>query len=217
MPTPDPPGLQDVLDRIPDLLPRLNADILRIHLTELLKWNPQLGLVSKRSTVDRVAHLVRQSIDFWEFVATNAPYKRRGAPWRVADIGSGGGFPGLIWNALAPTMTMVLIERKERRVYFLDAVLHRLPAGNVRVVAGDVEDIALDPQYRDHFDLAAMMAVGPPGAMGPIIEPMLRPGGFLAAMRPSSEAAIGVEVGERLHLQAQAHNPEATYLLYQKR
>ncbi|RBP99714.1 16S rRNA (guanine(527)-N(7))-methyltransferase RsmG [Bifidobacterium xylocopae] len=61
---------------------------------------------------------------------------------RVADLGSGGGFPGLILAACLPDYQLTLIEPMERRVIWLRECIEMMGLGNVEVLRDRAENLA---------------------------------------------------------------------------
>ena len=59
----------------------------------------------------------------------------------VADIGSGGGFPGIVLAACLPQCNVVLVEPMERRVTWLQEVVDELHLANAVVVRKRAEDL----------------------------------------------------------------------------
>ena len=59
----------------------------------------------------------------------------------IVDVGSGVGLPGVVIAALLPNARVVLVERRRRRVAFLELVIGRLDLGRAEVFAGDVRDV----------------------------------------------------------------------------
>lgn len=101
------------------LLEQLNVSretMQRLEIFEqvIRKWNPKINLVSRSSLEDLWKRHIIDSIQVY-----------RSAPWtdQWLDIGSGGGFPGVIVGALAadenPEMAMTLIESDQRKSVFL--------------------------------------------------------------------------------------------------
>lgn len=60
---------------------------------------------------------------------------------RVADVGSGGGFPGLVLAACLPDIEFTLIEPMERRVEWLQEATLETGLSNVRVIRSRAEDL----------------------------------------------------------------------------
>lgn len=59
----------------------------------------------------------------------------------IADVGSGGGFPGIVLAACMPTYFFTLIEPMERRVVWLHEVVDVLGLSNVRIIRSRAEDL----------------------------------------------------------------------------
>lgn len=59
----------------------------------------------------------------------------------VADIGSGGGFPGLVAAACLPDIQFTLVEPMERRVEWLQECVEAMQLDNVRVFRARAEEL----------------------------------------------------------------------------
>lgn len=109
---------------------------LEIYSSLLVKWNPRINLVSKQTIPD-----------IWErhFVDSAQIYSL--APkgftnW--VDIGSGGGFPGLVCAIIAteldPSAMFTLVESDARKSVFLRTVIRETGA-NAKVISDRIEKI----------------------------------------------------------------------------
>ena len=97
-------------------------------------------------------------------------------PWvrgRLADVGSGAGFPGIPLAIARPDVAVVLIERSTRKSLFLRQAAIDLDLANVDVVARDVAD------YRPNalFDTITARAVLPPSQAWALVRRLLAPEG----------------------------------------
>ncbi|MEP4196279.1 MAG: 16S rRNA (guanine(527)-N(7))-methyltransferase RsmG [Aliishimia sp.] len=107
-----------------------------VHFVDLVKkWTPKVNLISKNSVADIWSRHIEDSIQ----IATLSPNPRR---W--IDIGSGGGFPGIIVaTVLSEDKTpqkMTLIESDNRKCAFLRMAARELGL-EVDVVAQRIENI----------------------------------------------------------------------------
>jgi 16S rRNA (guanine(527)-N(7))-methyltransferase RsmG len=204
-----------IVESIPDVHQRLDVNLLRIFLEELLAWNPQLGLVSKRDTPSVTVNVIHRCVEMWELIGKHAKDSSRDEPRNVADIGSGAGFPGLIWKLMAPGLRVTLIERKSRRAFFLERVVGLLGLQDVRILASDLRELVREPAAREVFDLAVMLAVAPPERIGNDAERLLEPGGYLVTTQAGTDPAAAV-VGSSLHLAVETPLSNGVFLLYQK-
>lgn len=60
---------------------------------------------------------------------------------KVADVGSGGGFPGIVLAACLPELQFTLIEPMERRVEWLQETVAEVGLHNVKVIRSRSEDL----------------------------------------------------------------------------
>jgi 16S rRNA (guanine527-N7)-methyltransferase len=88
----------------------------------------------------------------------------------IADIGSGGGAPGIPLAAAFPERTVTLIESQLRKCRFLERFEQDFP--NLRVVCGRAEE-----QEIDVFGVVVAKALAPPPVALEWCLPLVRPGG----------------------------------------
>ncbi|MEE9269865.1 MAG: RsmG family class I SAM-dependent methyltransferase [Candidatus Krumholzibacteria bacterium] len=214
MPIPSHDDTDRVLSTLSDLSGRLDLATLHVYVHEILDWNPDLGLVSRRDTPTVLAGLIRQSIDFWDLVVKTCTVDTES--WRVADIGSGAGFPGVVWRLLAPGLELVLVERKRRRAVFLERVVRRIGLSGIQVVEADLNELPTRDAYRNTFDLAVMLAVAPPGRVAAAVEALLVDNGCFGTLRRGPGRTVDTTLGRSLTLTAQRTTDAGTFVLYHK-
>ncbi|AKV56173.1 16S rRNA methyltransferase [Bifidobacterium actinocoloniiforme DSM 22766] len=66
---------------------------------------------------------------------------RAAGSMRVADLGSGGGFPGLVLAACMPECEFTLIEPMERRVVWLTEAVEEMGLGNASILRARAEEL----------------------------------------------------------------------------
>lgn len=101
----------------------------------------------------------------------------------VADVGSGGGLPGLVWAIARPDVSMTLIEPLLRRTTFLTEVVEELGLSNVTVHRGRADEVDA------RFDVVTARAVAELGKLGTWCLPLVRPGGVMLALKGQSAAS----------------------------
>jgi 16S rRNA (guanine(527)-N(7))-methyltransferase RsmG len=109
----------------------------------MVRWNKTINL----TRIEEVQEVVDRHYGESLFLGANLPP----GSLRIADIGSGAGFPGVPIAVLRPECTVTLIESHQRKAVFLKEATRNL--ANVRVVAKRAEDIV------DSFDWAVSRAV----------------------------------------------------------
>ena len=119
---------------------RETREKLGLYQELLVKWSKKINLVSAISLGDASSRHFEDSLQLLELV--------RGTPRTWVDLGSGGGFPGLVVAILAqeklPDLKVTLVESDQRKCAFLRTV-SRETSCPVEVLPGRIEAIpALD-------------------------------------------------------------------------
>lgn len=105
----------------------------------------------------------------------------------IADIGTGGGLPGIPLALTMSDTNFVLVERMSKRCLFLENCAAVLGLKNVRIENMEAERIA-----QNSFDIAVFRAFRPlDKKMLRILLRTLKPGGFLAAYKAKKEKIDG--------------------------
>jgi 16S rRNA (guanine527-N7)-methyltransferase len=116
----------------------------------------------------------------------------RGFEGSIADVGSGGGAPGIPLAAALPGREVTLLEAERRKADFLRRWESELP--NLRVVWGRAEE-----QETDRFGVAVAKALAPPPVAAEWCLPLVRPGGAAVLwIGPSADLDAVARVAEQL-------------------
>lgn len=116
---------------------------------------------------------------------------------RLADLGSGAGFPGVPIALARPDVRVTLLEVRERRVSFLRHVARSVDA-EIEVLRGRIEDGPPEP-----FDLVTLRAVASPEQAVRLGVPWAKPDGevWIWTTTPANSlpwAPIGrIDLGDR--------------------
>jgi 16S rRNA (guanine527-N7)-methyltransferase len=101
---------------------------------------------------------------------------------RIADIGSGAGFPGLALAVALPEAHVDLIESIGRKCEFMQRAIEAAGISNATVVNARSEEIA-SSERRESFDVVTARAVGRLSTLAELASPLLRDGGVLVAWK----------------------------------
>lgn len=108
-----------------------------------------------------------------------------GAPADFADLGTGGGVPGLVLATVWPEVEGTLVESSARRCVALEASVRRLGLeGRVRVLEGRAERLAHDPAVRERFELVTARSFARPAVTAEAASGLVRVGGLLVVSEP---------------------------------
>jgi 16S rRNA (guanine527-N7)-methyltransferase len=120
-----------------------------------------------------------------------------GDPDRLADVGAGAGFPGLVIAAALPGTRVDLIESVARKWAFIERAIGAAGLDNARAVCDRAETwaAAADPAGgREAYDVVTARAVGRLSTLAELASPLLREGGELVAWKgrrdPDEEAEL---------------------------
>ena len=116
----------------------LLADLVR-------KWNAKINLVAASSLAELHNRHIADSQQVFD--AVDGP----GGKW--LDLGSGGGFPGLVIGILAPELDLTLVESDRRKAAFLRTGIRELGL-TAKVEATRIQD--LPPQNADIISARAL-------------------------------------------------------------
>ena len=127
----------------------------------------------------------------------------------IADLGSGGGFPGLVLAIALPDAQLTLVESAARKADFLRETAEAMTLDNVAVVAERAELWALEAREQD---VVTSRALASTSILLEYAAPLLRVGGSLVAWKGSlgdgeglvggariDHQPLGAEIGRRQH------------------
>jgi 16S rRNA (guanine527-N7)-methyltransferase len=103
------------------------------YMAMLLAWNEKMNLTAIRDPLEVLYRHFCESM----YAAAAVPLGRG----RLADVGSGGGFPGLALKIARPELQVFLIESNVKRATFLAEVVRELGLANARVLVSRYEEL----------------------------------------------------------------------------
>lgn len=107
---------------------------IRIYVSTLLQWNAKISL----TTITDPEQILR--VHFGEsFFAANVSGIANG---RVADIGTGAGFPGIPIRMVRQAVQLTLVEAVAKKAAFLAEVLRKINISGVNIIRCRMEDIS---------------------------------------------------------------------------
>ena len=190
--------IQPAFDAWFELSREIQERLLR-HGEDVLRFNRVQNLVSRQNPEAEVLGLLEES------VRAGKGLVEPGGRW--LEVGSGGGYPGLVLAAMFPGIALLSVERRRGRAEFLERSVLRMGLSNVRVVAADVEELD-----EDGFDWMTAKAVASPLVLMEWGRRRLAPGGHLLVFqRQAVEIGAPDWVGERSWPIADGDGPDARW------
>jgi 16S rRNA (guanine527-N7)-methyltransferase len=116
-------------------LPAYDDQVLQIqqYIRILLTWNQKVNLTAISDPLEILYRHFCESM----YAAQAIPVERG----RLADVGSGGGFPGLPLKIIRPDLRVFLVESNIKKVTFLAEVTRELGLKDVQVLARRYEEL----------------------------------------------------------------------------
>jgi 16S rRNA (guanine527-N7)-methyltransferase len=101
---------------------------------------------------------------------------------RIADVGAGAGFPGLVLAVALPDARVDLIESVARKSAFIGQAAAAAGIGNASALNARSEDLAAG-SGREAYDVVTARAVGRLSTLAELASPLLRQNGVLVAWK----------------------------------
>ena len=116
-------------------LPAYDDQVLQIqqYIKILLAWNEKVNLTAIRDPLEILHRHFCESM----YAAGAIPLEKG----RLADVGSGGGFPGLALKIIRPGLHVFLVESNIKKVTFLAEVIRELGLSGAQVLARRYEEL----------------------------------------------------------------------------
>jgi 16S rRNA (guanine527-N7)-methyltransferase len=103
------------------------------YMKILLAWNEKINLTAIRDPLDILYRHFCESM----YAATAVPVEKG----RLADVGSGAGFPGIPLKIMRPELQVFLIESNMKKATFLAEVLRNIELPETRVLVSRYEEL----------------------------------------------------------------------------
>ena len=159
------------------------AEKLDIHWQLLEEANSRFNLTALKDTKEAAQKHYLDCLPAAEFVLSRM---EKGS--RIGDIGSGGGFPGLILALFCPEHKLVLMEAAQKKAAFLEEAAAAMGLKNVQVLAVRAEEAGRDKELRGSFDMLTARAVAEMAVLAEYCLPLLKKDGIFMAMKGAAAA-----------------------------
>jgi len=169
----------------------------------LIDWNTRMNLTA----ITEKEEVVKKH--FYDSLAA-LPYLSDGA--KVADVGTGAGFPAIPLLIMNPTLQITLVDSLQKRLTFLEEVLKTLDL-KAEIVHARAEDFGRDPKYRGQFDATVSRAVASLPVLLELTIPLLKVGGKAYCYKGdvTEELPLAKSALHLLHTTAEAVPAESDY------
>ncbi|MHC4990859.1 MAG: 16S rRNA (guanine(527)-N(7))-methyltransferase RsmG, partial [Planctomycetota bacterium] len=187
---------------------------LGLFLALLLERNRQFNLTAIRSPEEAWTRHVLDALSLVPVIASCDA-------GTLADVGSGGGLPGVPLAIVLPEIAVTLIEATGKKAGFLREVTAQLGLDNVSIVNDRAETVGHAKAHRGGYDVVTARALGPLRVLLELTLPLARTGGLVLAIkgeqapREIEEAATALRI-LRAEVVTQQRTPTGTIVAVRK-
>ena len=129
-------------------------------LSELKKWNRAYNLTGLKSDTDIIIKHFLDSLLYLKVIPVYPVRKQKNSTvvnaLKIADAGTGAGFPGIPIKIMRPEIDVTLIEPSKKKTVFLRHILRVLSLNGVKVLDERVEN--LGRKYEKTYDVIVSRA-----------------------------------------------------------
>ncbi len=131
--------------------------IVKEYLDIVYKYNKEVNLTGTKKKEDILVRHFLDSLSILKF--KKDLFNRSDNIKEILDIGTGAGLPGMVLSIFLKDRLFYLIDKKEKKIEFLNMTANRLKIKNVKILRGRAEELAREGSYREKFDMVLARAV----------------------------------------------------------
>ena len=146
---------------------------------ELLKeWNKNINLTAIEDDREIIIKHFIDSLSILPYVSDESK--------TLIDVGTGAGFPGIPLKITNKNIDITLLDSLDKRVKFLNEVIRVTNIENIKAVHGRAEDMGVNPNFREKYDIAVARAVANLPVLLEYCLPFVKINGVFIAMKGSN-------------------------------
>lgn len=142
----------------------------------LLEYNQKVNLTAIKNKSDIILKHFLDSVSILCFIGIKKNFK-------VIDIGTGAGFPGIPIKILFPEIELTLLDATEKRIKFLSYLQNQLDLKKINCINARAEDFIKKIGERESYDLCVSRAVAKLNILSEICLPFVKLNGFFVSYK----------------------------------
>jgi len=173
---------------IRDITTIYENEILVAHKAELETFRQMLLEYNQRYNLTTI--LEEKDMYYKHFLDSAAGVDLFKKNARVAEIGSGAGFPSIVLKILRPDLQFDLFESVGKKCEFLQAVVDNFHFTGMHIYNIRAEDAAKDKNFRERYDYSTARAVARMNTLTEYCLPFVKVGGSFIAYKSGDVTEI---------------------------
>lgn len=150
------------------------SDKEKLFNSLVLEWNKKINLVSRKRT--DVYELIEDSKTFFDYIDFSKNP-------RILDLGTGGGFPGVVLKIHHPELRLTLLDSIGKKITAATDIIQRLELKDVEIICSRAEDLSRLPQFKNSYEYVVARAVANLVLLTKWSKDLLKPGGKLITIK----------------------------------
>lgn len=144
------------------------------YMDLLLEWNEKINLTAITEKNEIILKHFIDSLTIYKYIKEND---------KIADVGTGAGFPGIPLAIMKNKNEVILVDSLNKRINFLNEVIQKIELENVIAIHSRAEDLGKDEKYREKFDIVTSRAVANLTVLVEYLLPLVDVGGYCICMK----------------------------------
>lgn len=147
------------------------------YMNLLIEWNKKINLTAIIEPKEIILKHFIDSLTINKYIKDNS---------KIADVGTGAGFPGIPLKIIRPDIQLVLVDSLNKRINFLNEVIEQLNLKNIETIHIRIEEFGQNTKYREKFDYSTARAVANLSTLSEYLLPIVKVGGQVICMKGSN-------------------------------
>ncbi len=171
-------NLAEGAEKLGATLDSYQLNLFEIYYRDLVDWNNRVNLTAITDVGDvQIKHFLDS--------LTLLPLIKRisSESFRIIDVGTGAGFPGIPLKIAIPDIKMTLLEATTKKARFLEHIITEIQLSDIEVINERAEEAGKKSDYRESFDIVVSRAVADLAILAELTLPFCAVGGFLIAQK----------------------------------
>lgn len=144
------------------------------YMNLLMEWNKKINLTAIIEPKEIILKHFVDSLTIAKYIEENK---------KVADVGTGAGFPGIPLKIYRKDLKITLIDSLNKRLNFLNEVISELELKEITTVHGRAEELGQNKEYRERFDIVTSRAVANLSTLSEYLIPFIKKDGKCIYMK----------------------------------